>query len=340
MAYIKSIKTKKGLTFYLIDPKSEGKQCTPLHVRNRSDADKILIKYLADKQEGRPNNLFLEKISFREFVETKYLLYSKSNKTAKTYKVHRNELLRLIEYFGKSDLDKITTDKIEQYKADNLANGLSKKTVNNRVALISAVLRMAYDQNLIIRMPKIQLLKLDILPPRAIDNEAIQKLVTIAKEKDKLVYDFVIIFLNTGLRLSELVNLKWEDVNFSQRQLLVRKAKSHKFRAIPFNQTLENHLKSIHKESIGEYVFEYEGHHYHENTFTKRFRAIVRTAKIKATIHCLRHTFASQLVQRGVNLYEVQKLLGHSTLSTTERYAHLNMKNLITAVNALDKLNA
>jgi integrase len=285
------------------------------------------------------NKSIQPRLTFKYFVKTKYLAYSKPNKTEKTFKVHARELEIIMRDFGfgRLRLCDITTEHIDIFKMESLASGLAKKTVNNRLALVGPVLKMAYKYGLIKRLPEIKLLKLDILPPRALDAETVEKLLKAGFKSDRLVYDFTLFFLHSGLRLSELVHLRWEDIDLPQRLIIVRKAKSHKFRAIPMNKILYKHicwLKRCSRNSV--YVFEHEGQSYHANSFDRRYRAVVRKAGITATIHGLRHTFASRLVQRGVNLYEVQKLLGHSTITMTERYAHLRMDNLAKAVKVLE----
>ena len=85
------------------------------------------------------------------------------------------------------------------------------------------------------------------------------------------------------------------------------------------------------------YLFELaEGVPQTENFYYGRFHRLLVSLNITGCIHSLRHTFASNLVQRGVSIYHVQKLLGHSTIQTTERYAHLRLLDLAKAVNVLD----
>jgi integrase len=159
-------------------------------------------------------------------------------------------------------------------------------------------------------------------------------------------------FLNTGLRLGELINLRWNDIDMKRRRLIVQakadwQPKSSE-REIPLNDGMMSLLYDIKPKRIRkkEYVFTYT-----ESTrFTKKGRKLkprflrnqlIRIAKSAGIdeltrIHDLRHTFASQLVMAGVDLPTVRELLGHSDIQTTMIYAHLAPDHLAGAVNKLD----
>lgn len=102
---------------------------------------------------------------------------------------------------------------------------------------------------------------------------------------------------------------------------MVNKSKSHRFRAIPINADLEKHLMMLRLQAKlnQTYLFEVaEEIPQTENFYYRRFNRLLVSLNLKGNIHALRHTFASRLVQRGVTLYHVQQLLGHSTIKTTE----------------------
>lgn len=189
-------------------------------------------------------------------------------------------------------------------------------------------------------MPAIEFFKLDILPPRGFSDKEVSLFMDKAQAKDDMtMYNFLFIFLNTGLRLTELRYLKWEDVDFVAKQLIVKKSKSHNFRVIPLMSDLENHLFQLKRQSMVNQVYLFEkslGEAQTENFYYRRFNRLVVSLNIKGCIHSLRHTFASRLVQRGVSLYHVQQLLGHSTIKTTERYARLRPIDLANAVKVLE----
>jgi integrase len=150
----------------------------------------------------------------------------------------------------------------------------------------------------------------------------------------------VILALNTGMRRGELFRLEWSDVNLSKRQLLVvsTSAKSKKLRYIPLNTEAQDALGLWKKQSSDANRLVFSGKNRHRLTDIKKsWGRALTSAKIENfRFHDMRHDFASQLVMKGVDLYVVKELLGHSSIQVTERYAHLAPKQLEDAVNLLN----
>lgn len=137
------------------------------------------------------------------------------------------------------------------------------------------------------------------------------------------------------MRCGELLNLKWEDIDFKREEFTVVKAKMHKTRKIPINSRLMEILEGVSRKN--EYVFSnLGGSKLDATTLQEKFRRAVNTSGIKwCTLKSLRHTFASHLVMSGVPLLTVSKLLGHSNINTTMIYAHLSQEHLHDAVKKL-----
>jgi integrase len=154
----------------------------------------------------------------------------------------------------------------------------------------------------------------------------------------------ILVKLNTGLRYGELVQLSWSSVDFRSRLITVHgdTAKSALTRHVPMTDEVlsvlsrwraRDHTK---RQMAGELVF--PGKAGPLTDIKNGWKPLLQRAGIKNfRIHDLRHTFASRLVQRGVDLYRVQKLLGHSTPVMTQRYAHLQSEHLADAVRVLDR---
>ena len=144
--------------------------------------------------------------------------------------------------------------------------------------------------------------------------------------------------LNTGLRRSEILNLKWQDINFTERFLTVRETKSKKNRHVPMNQQTFDVLHAIFRHTPGDYAFpgDKPGSHLSESYVTHCFGKTVKKAGVKDFhLHDLRHTFASWLVMSGVGLKTVQELLGHRTYQMTLKYAHLSLEHRQSAIDIL-----
>lgn len=151
----------------------------------------------------------------------------------------------------------------------------------------------------------------------------------------------IVLSLNTGIRRGTLLELKWEDVNFTDKTLFLKASvmKDSKSHIIPLNSTslvcLKNWMKITPRS---EYIIcDNQGKKMTEGKIKKRWVELMKSTKIiNLTWHNMRHDFASQLVIAGVDLYVVKELMCHSNITMTERYAHLapSLKS-----NAVDKLN-
>jgi integrase len=146
------------------------------------------------------------------------------------------------------------------------------------------------------------------------------------------------------MRLSEILNLKWENVSLGKKQIAVVNTeefttKSGKSRTIPMNDKVLQILIRRYAQSHGkEYVFcKPTGHRYDRNYITHRFKKYVRSAKLndRYHVHTLRHSFASWLALKEVPIFSIQQLLGHASVNTTLQYAHLSSSVLHSAVDKL-----
>ncbi len=163
----------------------------------------------------------------------------------------------------------------------------------------------------------VQLVHTPELPPAFFTKEDFQKLILIIKEN--WLKEIVIFAVLTGMRRGEIINLRWQDVDLQRKLIQVKsnptfKTKQGKRRTLPLSDVKVK-----------------------EGFVTHKFKEYVSVAGLndKLHFHSLRHTFASWLVQDGVSIYEVQKLLGHSSVKVTEVYSHLAASELHNAVNKI-----
>ena len=144
-----------------------------------------------------------------------------------------------------------------------------------------------------------------------------------------------------GLRRGEMAVLKWADVDFKNNQIYVAPNKTEGHRYVPIRPELRKALESAKKRAKrgAEYVINC-GEDRHSPYYLSAFYTKETKEKLpfKCGLHKLRHTFASHLVQNGVDLYRVSKLLGHSSIKMTEIYAHLAPADLKSAVTKLPKI--
>ncbi len=148
----------------------------------------------------------------------------------------------------------------------------------------------------------------------------------------------VIVAVNTGLRQMELLSLKWSQVDLTGKQIILDNqshiTKSKKIRSLPLNKKAFGTISRLNKGNPYDFVFEFPDITNRWKFIQNNFRKYIKLAEVnpKLNFHSLRHTFASWLVQKGVNIYEVSKLLGHSDLKMTQIYAHLRSEDLRKSV--------
>jgi len=166
------------------------------------------------------------------------------------------------------------------------------------------------------------------------------------KTDEQLLKDIFTIAYYTGMRLNEIMNMKWNWIDFSQGIITIKNSqefntKNKRERVIPIHQKVKSILQTrfpIIKQQQSSFVFYRKaGIKLNGEFISKQFKKAVRSTKLNEGIHfhSLRHSFASALVQRDVSLYTVKELLGHENIKTTQIYSHLQQHNLSNAVHLL-----
>ena len=163
-------------------------------------------------------------------------------------------------------------------------------------------------------------------------------------ENDSLLRLIYKLAICTGLRMAEIRFLKWDSINFENSTIHIINhseftTKSKRSRIIPLHPALREELIAMkNQDKADEFLFARNGFSLTKDYISSRFKKAVRLAKLndKIHFHSLRHTFASRLIQSGVSLYVVSKLLGHADVKTTQIYSHLRDEDLKNAVNLLN----
>lgn len=248
-----------------------------------------------------------------------------------TYPVRKASFVRFRQYFGEQTIDTITDRDIERFKFEQM-DQRKASTVANELALLGAMFRRAVMWKIITESPMANVKapkNLDAKPPLFYTVEQLEAIYAAAGER-AAVWKF---YANTGLRLSEGINLRRTEIYPDFIRVLSREdsaTKSRKWRDVPLSQGARDALASLAGESI--YVLPQLRRHSYGNSFRKVLDAL----GLPGSIHTLRHTFASHLAMKGTPLRTIQLLLGHSTITTTEVYAHLSPEYLQGTVNYLN----
>jgi integrase len=147
--------------------------------------------------------------------------------------------------------------------------------------------------------------------------------------------DLVEVLVDTGMRLSEAINLQYRDISFDSNLISIWINKGDKARSIPMTRRVKAILEA-RKENNKVKPFKLDKHQAgHAWNLARRYMGLKHDKEF--VLHSLRHTCASRLVNKGINLYVVKEWLGHSTIQVTERYAHLAPDKLVHAARVLDE---
>lgn len=265
-----------------------------------------------------------------------YLHYSEhTSKDRDRYAYSRFDL-----FYGDIEISKITRQSLRDYIHFRRAAGVTDATINREFrSLRAAINYYLIDHELILRNPLANFSLSESEPRmRYLTKIEAARLIKSAQSNYFLIC-FIKLALNTGCRSGELLKLTWDRVDFNNCYLILNRddTKSKRRRFIALNSVAMQVLMEMKQITLSDtWVFYNEQTKTHILSLKKGFRLACKTAQIDdLRIHDLRHTFASWLVQSGVPLYTVRDLLGHTCITTTERYAHLQIDNLREALKFL-----
>lgn len=142
-----------------------------------------------------------------------------------------------------------------------------------------------------------------------------------------------------GLRRAETAHAKWADIDFDNNQIYVPANKTDEYRHIPMTSSLKKVLLEAKSSAQNEYLVTFEGNRESKDYVSSWYSYHTKDLPFHCFYHKLRHTFASHLVQNGADLYYVSKLMGHSSIKMTEKYAHLSQNNLVSTMKLLPQPN-
>lgn len=303
-------------------------------------------KYRSARETAINNGTFLdiknsERLKFPDFAQLFIDNHLKVN--TKDWKKNYGQTLvpenrsGLVTYFKDKYLDEITPLNIEAFKQFRLSQGVKGATVNQDLMCLGTMYRraIAWDKISFNPMDKVKKFKTSSQRLRYFTKEELKAIVEYAKNPMKEIISTAV---NTGMRASETIALKWRDIDFGKNLICIDYQKNGKLDYIPMNQNTRNILMGVSRQGNSDYVF----NKFNNKPFggyeiiSHNFKDIVDELKIKgSSFHTLRHTFASYLAMAGVDLYRISKLMRHSSIKMTERYAHLSPQHINQAVEVL-----
>jgi integrase len=331
--------SKVGGVYYLFfTDDSDVRHKVSTKCKKKSEAIKFLFHFKRDAYEKRKK---LKAISFSDFIE-QFKEYSSGIHSHKTQKTNTTAFKEFLRIEGNRPLHSIGIREIEHFlskKKQEASEWTARKYYGSLASAFQKAVQWNYlEENPFRKVPKPK--GREIFP--VFFNESdFRLLLSVIKERD--FRELCITALLSGLRMGELLALRWNDIDFTSKIILVKNSetfttKTRKNRVVPMSNEL-CHLLKERKENIRfecETVFhDRYGKKLRDLTVSHNFKKSIRKAGLndKLHFHSLRHSFASALVMSGVSLYAVQKLLGHSNSQTTEIYSHLMPQQLHFEIN-------
>lgn len=248
---------------------------------------------------------------------------------------------------GKKTVAELATNDIEKIKKKMLKEGKSAQTIKHVLTLVKRLVNFAAKMGYVESIPATLHFDMPVVDNKVTENltsEQMAKLLQVLdEEEDKIFASLIRLALFTGMRRSALLNLQWTDLDFERNIITLRGdvAKKKKTEYIPMNEKAKEILLAVPR-TTSPYVFPGRD----KDKPRANITAILKRVKEKAglpenfrPLHGLRHSFASWLANSGqVSMYELQKLLTHSSPLMTQRYAHLHDEALKRASNLTTNL--
>lgn len=252
--------------------------------------------------------------------------------------------LRILPRFGNVRIDQLNRHEVQAFHGVLKANGLAPATADHHLKVLRHAMNLAVDWELIERNPlaRIKLFNEDNRVEHVLSDDELQRLIDVLDEDDNRPICLIAQFLLcTGARRSEVLLARWEDIDLQKKHWLIpaKHSKSKRARPVPLNDSAMHVLGHLPTREKGGLLFvnRQTGRAYTDIAKVwQRLRSKAGLPHLR--VHDLRHNFASLLVNSGRSLYEVQKILGHSTPKVTERYAHLSSSTLQEAANTASVL--
>jgi len=313
--------------------------------KTRTDAEKAeaIKKAEALRLQALGQDLNNNKLTLAEAADmffTEYVVPQRKSVTG-----YRGMIRHMIGYFGDKRIIDIKPRDVEAFRAWLLKNRkgikqakVSLHTVNHYHAAMKAIINWAKKKRLYFGDNPawgIEMFKVEKARVRYLHPEEESRLTPVVARHSRL-WPYYVIALHTGMRLGEIAAICVKDViRFPQAMIFIPKSKSSRSRYVPLHGLAIEVVRARLQQKNPEAVLL---DHIHKTTVSLWFNEACREAQVpEFSFHCLRHTFAAHLLTRGVPIYKVSKMLGHSTARVTEEhYGHLDKTELAKEIHHID----
>jgi tyrosine recombinase XerC len=284
--------------------------------------------------------------SVRNFLEYLEIERNYSANTIRSYEADLHQFITYLDSNRIHSLDDVRKPLLRSYLSSLLDSGLTKKSVARKIACLRSFFRYARRHKITTTNPTLTLVspKLDKRLPSYLDESATKRLfdsVDTMTPEGRRSAAILELFYSTGMRLSELINLDVDDIDFAQGVVKVT-GKGSKQRILPVGrralQAVQEYLQDRRRVFLkqnkagGESALfvTSKGSRFYPQAVIRMVKSMIgKVSEIeKRSPHVIRHSFATHLLNRGADLRAVKELLGHESLSTTQVYTHVSTEQL------------
>src|SRR6059058_4405066 len=303
---------------------------------NKRIAERVLSLRMTQVLENRyfPPNRQLGRMPFKDFAQ---MYLEREGALLKSIRTERNRVLAWAREFGSRSLGQITREEIEAWRRNKMTK-CRPATINRALSRLRRMFSLGVEWELLEESPlaRIRFLRENNARTRYLSLQECQRLIAscIAPHIRALVG----VALHSGMRLGEILNLRWYDLDFASGFILVRDSKNGESRHVPMDATLSALFRAYPHRLGTDLVFSSSRGGRIVDVRTGFLNSCKRVGLTDLHFHDLRHTFASQFVMAGGDLYILKEILGHKSITMTQRYAHLSPTYKIKAIDRMNTL--
>lgn len=270
---------------------------------------------------------------FLEEMKESYLSYVELYLADGTYRCYKNHLEYILNYLSNNDLvssEDINNKNLTKFIINQHKQGVKNSTINKRLKVLKLMFKYCNVDNEILNLKN---LKESYTTFTVLSESELNDLVNYLNSDSLSLQNKLIIslFIDTGMRLNELLNINIKNINFNNNSILLDITKTNESRIVPFTlatkQLLLEYLDSCNTELLFNVTF---------YAIESLFRRIKKKLKLnKFHPHMLRHGLSTKLNNNGVSLFVIQKIMGHKNVSTTQRYIHIDVDHILNCYNSV-----
>jgi len=303
---------------------------------NKRVAEKVLSLRMTQVLENRyfpPSNI-LGRMPFNDFAR---MYIDRVVPLMKSVRTERNRVAVWVKIFGARPLGQIVRAEIEAWRRERIAT-CKPATINRDLSRLRRMLNVAIEWELLEKSPlkNLKFLRENNARTRYLTIEECHRLIASCIAPH--IRAIVTVALHSGMRLGEILNLSWQDLDFRSRFILIRDSKNGEGRPVPMDVAVYELLSSYPHRPGTDLVFSSSRGKRLTDIHIGFKNACKRAEIIDFKFHDTRHSYASNFVMAGGDIFTLQRLLGHKTPSMTQRYAHLSPSYRASAVDRMNNI--